>query len=923
MGATCSSGRVSVDELPPVHVPIPVPSSLEDWARTGAAPLLRAHEFLGARLEAQLARRRGAGAGGAGATPVRARLTILAADGSVLGDVFETPATLAAVREALRGGGGGAARARNAMRDAGFVRVARFCEANRAALLEGLASGALQPAFAAPLAPRDVATLAPELDAARLARLVALGAEVARLGGPRRAAAVGEDALELFLRPLRDSVGEGVFFHLFFRAALPGPWPREREAELSVPQFAQALDRFCAFSPEQLLRFAFFCLARVGARPGDGEVPLLAVSSMPFFFPEMRAAARDRGHASRPLWDELRVRGEALRGLRGPQHERLRLWKAHAARLAAERDAAVEAGDVGDPSEASNEPADEDGSAGGGGGGGEDDWGAPDAERANAGAGAGAGADADADAEGGGSARRRRGAAPSAPPAGSFATCSGADDLLTVGEFLELAARSPLAVFDLVWLQAQLRRATFGEAFWLRRHRETQRALEAGAALGARARARAGGAGGGNGGSGGGGAEALFFGYLESRCCDPPVPAHELEELPRTARVPPVFVPAAVRYACARQGDSLTRTPDEAPAPGEARRRAAGAAVAAEAKAEALASGARERARAAAADAEPAAVADDASASAPAPAPARARRASALAREAAPAAAAPAEASAARARRASAVAREAAFDATLQRARAGAGARTRRRSSVAPEPAGPAAAPAPAPAEVDEPSAAWAAAARHAEAPARQRRASAAAREDLAAAFAEPAQGPGAGAAEGAEGSEGAAAARRRARRRASVAAREEEAEAAAAPAEAPAEAWALPPLARSRPPSAAPPAPAEAEVVTEGEARRRRARRRSSAAAGPPDAYDVGARASAVDAAAEAAQAAYAAALAAEPPSLALAASRRASGAAAPAQEEDARLSTRERRRRKSSAAAEQLAARAASAGDHWARAH
>jgi hypothetical protein len=614
MGATCSRAEV--------ELPAPPARDLEGWARLGVPATLRAHEWLSRLLvlqEGRDRRRRAkdkaaaaaaaatAAAGGAGASRrgsakgrgggggggdededalsslpvIRTRFEVRSwGDGGGGGlDVFETPQTLAAVREDLRAAVGAAAAASrgptNLLRNDLFLRAAGWLVLNRSVVIGAASSSSSSssssslpplPTFTGRVSAHDCHTLEPELRPAKIAALLArakklaangrkLGANSTALPGSWAAAGgvVTEVGLERWMgKEEKDSLGESVFFPFFFRVVRASTGPRQYTA----PEFVQAVDRFCTFNEEELLRFAFLCLARVGTRPR--EYPLLAISSLPREFSELRQAAGQRGHTSRPLLDELKKRAASLSKT---MDERVRVLKTASCVLLDERgEGGWEGGD---------EPDDGDGEED------EDEEGEGDGEAA--------------------AARRRARRARSAPAG----ITTGPEDLLTVGEWLDMARRSPLSVFDLVYLQLHMRRKTFGEAFWLARQKEVraywargqQLVLEAEAAAAAAAadeeeEAAAQGEGeeeeegGGEAKAGAeGGASTVdkpsaaaararvrarsrahIYGYAAARCRPLPDP-FSLPALPQLLAVEPATVPTAVRFALAVE--SMTYPPPD------------------------------------------------------------------------------------------------------------------------------------------------------------------------------------------------------------------------------------------------------------------------------------------------------------------------------------------------------------------------
>ena len=495
---------LSEPEHPPIQLPAPTPADVEDWARLGVPASLLAHAFVSRVLDEQeedaaVRRARGAAARGKAAAKdrrryaaVRVRFVLASGDGAPVGEVVESAATLEPVREELLR----APRARNPLSQLEFLRVAQFLTINRAVVAAGLADGSLQ-AFTTSVAPRDVHLLAPEPPRRTAVALLELACDVAGAGR----GSITEDALERWMSPARDSIGDSVFFHCFFRTVRRGPEPRSVEAELSVAEFAQAVDRFCSFSEAQLLTFAFFCLARVGLR--EDEVPMIAVSSLSRIHPELREAERERGHNSRPFLDEVFKRQRALaaaaararKGGGSGADERLHLLKTAAYATSLERSDFAN-GDLDAGAEADEGSGADD----------EESWGAR-----------------------GGSQGRRK--APTEP------LCSGPDDLLTLHEFHEMALLSPMSVFELVWMRDHLRRAVGGERAWARRERATQVVAR-------------------------GTGEGTFYGYAVERLQETTTPAWQLDELGPSMRVRPAVVPAAVRFALTAER-GVQRTPGE------------------------------------------------------------------------------------------------------------------------------------------------------------------------------------------------------------------------------------------------------------------------------------------------------------------------------------------------------------------------
>lgn len=547
------------------------PLDVESWARLGVVEVIRAHKWLSKRLERPPRKD--------DALVIRVRFEVRGPNRHPL-EVSETPATLSKQREALRELQKRRARvgAGNLLNDATFLRAVTWLVLNRAVLTIAPLTYRCRVSY------RQCHTLLPEMPARKARALLQIAADLARKSfkaGKTSGDAdvmpgvITEDGLARWISKEKDTIGDSVFFPFFFFLVEP-----ITKRQLTAWEFVQCVDRLCTMTEEQLLRWAFYNLARVGtghhhhhhdldhndahngvhvgasqrqangaaqginagssdapdqpesdSADADGEqqqgskqqhaydwyepvptleheTPMIAVSSLPHFFSEMALAAKDRAHPSRSFWDELRKRARALEQT---MDGRVRLLKKVTV-LKLEEDAHgtghlhrnAQAQQL--SGETQQEKLDEDD---------DNDWGdVADARRARR---AQLKQHQDAAAQYHHHGKHHR----------DFPLCTGIGDLITVAEFLDMAKRSPLSIFDLIYLQLQIRRLTFGERFWVQRSKEVQSFADR---------------------QDGSGHQYSWYGYEMARCQPLPDP-FTLDVLPQLANVQPVSVPASVRFA--------------------------------------------------------------------------------------------------------------------------------------------------------------------------------------------------------------------------------------------------------------------------------------------------------------------------------------------------------------------------------------
>jgi hypothetical protein len=546
MGCTSSSP----DEL----VPAPLPLTVEEWARVGVPGLLRAHAWLRSR----------AAVVDGGKRRVRMSYFVRPLPPAPAGEGLPVEEDAASLRGVASNVGNAARGAPNLLHHAYFVRAASWLVANA-----GILRAHFDATFLLPLAPSACPTLSPELPPAAVKSLLRTFRAACGGGG-----LLDKVDLAALLGDEKASLVTSVFFPLLFTAcvgageaaAAAAGSGAEDPPPLDAAAWVTGVDALCSLSETQLVRLAFFALARVGVgaqvvegwepAPGGGPppTPFIAVSSLPRCSAPLWDAARDRTHCSRPLLDELRLRREGnRRNARGGGGEGAPARRAKEAAFAALLAAVARGARL--PRQRGAAPR------GGGGGGGArtgaptmpsaDDWG-DEADRARAAALAAALEPPRSSWSSAGASRVAAALEAEEP------LCEGPEDLLSWADFASAFKASPVSFFDLLYFQRLLRKVrgkgrsntthvraarlqtvrarsppnvaharpqkTLGEGFWVSRCAEAQKA-QASALHG-----------------------AALHGYDPAWAAPQPHPAL-LPTLHRALHVPRLQVPAALAWA--------------------------------------------------------------------------------------------------------------------------------------------------------------------------------------------------------------------------------------------------------------------------------------------------------------------------------------------------------------------------------------
>ena len=426
------------------------PRTIEDWARIGLRETLKVHKWLSqqlviqetARKKQQQQQQNKNKTDNTNETDtsntitstssniqdntiqIRVRFTVNNHTGSGDLEIYETPATLAAVREDIRAlareiGGTHRLGDGNILREDRFLRIAGWLVVNRS-----FVTTCPIPLYMK-LAPNQCHTLLPELTIHKIRQLLQRSRILMTKSELHNAVVITEFAVDRWLSKEKASIGDSVFFPFFWRVVdssviLPTEITPASRLRYTPAEFVQAVDRFCTFTEEELLRFAFFCLARVGTDPG--ETPFIAVSSLTKEFIELHEASKDRTHPSRSFLDETKKR---ITILSKSMDERVRVLKTAACVTLSEKYDREQLELNQSSTNVNNNVSHQS------------------------------------------SNNKYRSKAPT-----FFSIVKGPEDLMTVAEFLDMAKRSPISVFDIVYLQLHMRRRTFGEEFWLNRQRD-------------------------------------------------------------------------------------------------------------------------------------------------------------------------------------------------------------------------------------------------------------------------------------------------------------------------------------------------------------------------------------------------------------------------------------------------------------------
>lgn len=339
LGAPIGDLRVG-DAADAILVPVPLPRTLEDWARAGTPALLRVHSWLRVRALENAPRLRGTShlmvrmsyfmppLGRPSASP--AGVTFFDSSGGPEEEegepIEEDDAGLRAVASNL---GNSAFGAPNLLHLPAFCRAAAWVSHNTALL-----AAECDATFLLPCTAPSCHTLAPPLPVVATCGLLRVFRDAAP--APSAGYIDGPDVALLLGLERKASLLESVFFPILFRSCARGPGETCPGLALAAPQWVTAVDAFCSLSEQALLRLSFYHFARVGlalqyerdaahhprerlptgvgagatpaATSAPPPTPYIAVSSLPSFFPEFREAVVDPMHPSRPLLDEMRLR---------------------------------------------------------------------------------------------------------------------------------------------------------------------------------------------------------------------------------------------------------------------------------------------------------------------------------------------------------------------------------------------------------------------------------------------------------------------------------------------------------------------------------------------------------------------------------------------------------------------------------------
>lgn len=526
------------------NLPAVTPRTTEEWARIGLRETLKVHKWLTQQLVKQEAKQKRSSVksntGGtndntvssslpsspgtdttSSSTPptvfdsslvIRVRYTISSHSGVGDLEIYETPATLAAVREDIRNlardiGGAHRLGEGNVLHEDRFLRIAGWLVMNRAIVTTCPIPLTMR------LLPTQCHTLLPELTTHKIKQLLQRSRILMNKSDIHNSYVISEFAVDRWLSKEKASIGDSVFFPFFWRVVdtslvLPSDHSANAHLRYTPAEFVQAVDRFCTFTEEELLRFVFFCLARIGTAPG--ETPFISLSSLTKEFSELQEAWLDRTHPSRSFLDEIKKRMSILNK---NMDERVRIMKTAACVTYSEK-----------------------------------------YDRSNI------------DTESTSSSSHPNYHYTQSRRSSFNSLVKGPEDLMTVGEFLDMAKRSPISVFDAIYLQLHMRRKTFGEDFWVARQKDI---------LNLRARSRASivfpsnKEGGENASSSSASSNSDSFGNLyyygyDAQRMDPLPDPYSLSTLPTLAKIEPLQVSLAVRFALA-SGTYKTPSPKDEP----------------------------------------------------------------------------------------------------------------------------------------------------------------------------------------------------------------------------------------------------------------------------------------------------------------------------------------------------------------------
>ena len=255
-----SSGEESLsrDPLDAILIPIPLPRTLEEWARAGVPALLRVHNWLRVRAaeNAPLSR---------GSNRLLVRMAyFIPPEGNHEGEEFDEEVGEAveeddaALRAAAANVGNAAHGAPNLLKIPVWRRAASWVLANSLIL-----SAHCDVQLQLPLEGGRCATLAPALSSTHVHTLLQIFREYSDPSG--NGFIEGPQVGELLGLERKVSLQESAFFPLLFHAATYGGGVGARHPlSLTAPQWITAVDALCSLSEEGLLRLSFYHFARVG-----------------------------------------------------------------------------------------------------------------------------------------------------------------------------------------------------------------------------------------------------------------------------------------------------------------------------------------------------------------------------------------------------------------------------------------------------------------------------------------------------------------------------------------------------------------------------------------------------------------------------------------------------------------------------------